>query len=314
MNLIKIYFIASFMFFNSSLVLAQDKNITWIATAFWKAPQIREFSPVLRADKAETLIKSCQEYQLRTETLTLPGEEDLVVRYRSSDSLSSDGTFVAKFYISQLEESYQIKSDFLIDKSSEKLPFYTQIEAVTSVNIDEKTNYFINVAAGSFTALSRSLNLEDSAYDLEFERGLPIIKIYGKDLACDLFAGRISFEITTSAFVRIKNDAYEKMMEFYLNKIQPDLSTITAPGSSDSRILKAARLGFRFGNHIKDNTDIDTKAIDSQIDNLMNTLFIPGTLKNSAEVLDSFDGKKKEIQIASMTAGKSVKIYLKHQK
>lgn len=312
MKLNKFYFCLTIVFLNCPLVWSQDENISWVATAFWTAPQIREFSPVVKIEKEADLNKSCLEYKRRLESLIIPSEADLVDMYRTRDSFSSDGSFMAKFYLTPLEESYQMGPGFVIDQASEKLPFYTQLESVTSANIDEKTFYLINAKGGSFTSISRALKLEDSEYNIEYERGGAVLKIFGKDVACDLLAGSISFEITTSSFVRINNQAYDKMMQFYLNYIQPDLSSITTPLSPDNQTVKAAKLGFRFGSHIEKQAANGTKTTERQIENLMNTLFIPGTLKNSPEVLNSVDGKKKEIQVSPFTTGKPVKIYIKY--
>lgn len=297
-----------------SLLLAQDQNITWVTTAFWTAPQIRELHPTVTPMDSATLSKSCLEYKRRIETLTLPGEEDMVVRYRSSDAFSEDGSFKASFKISALEEHYQMNASFVVDSAIEKLPLYTQSEATTYANIDDKTLYLVQPKAGSYTALSRSLKIVDSEFELEFQGENPILTVYGKDLACDMVAGNVLIEMATSAFVKIEDQKYEPLKLFYLNKIQPDLSLITGPASKDSQIIKSARLGFRLGNHLSTLTGAESLIIEKQIENMMNTLFVPGTLKNSPYVLDSVDGKKKEIQIVSSTEGKPVKIVLKFQK
>jgi hypothetical protein len=312
MKLNKMYLCLTMVFLNCTLVWSQEERISWVTTAFWTAPQIMELSPVIKIEKEADLNKSCLEYKRRLASLSLPEEAYIADIYRTRDSFSSDGSFMAKFYLTSLEESYQVNPGFVIDLASEKLPFYTQQESVTSANLDEKTIYRINAKGGSFTSISRTLKLEDSEYNIAYEKGEAVLKIFGKDLACDLLAGNISFEITTSSFVRINNQAYDKMMQFYLNHIQPDLSSITTPLSADDQTVKAAKLGFRFGNHIENHVAYGPRTTERQIENLMNTLFIPGTLKNSSEVLNSVDGKKKEIQVSPFTIGKPVKIYIKY--
>jgi hypothetical protein len=314
MSVFNKYVMVATLVLNSTLIHAQVDNVTWITTPFWTAPQVKELNPSVVAFNMNDLNKSCIEYKRRIETLTLPGEEELVARYRTSDAFSNDGTFKAKFKISPLEETYQLTNSFVVDHSTERLPFYTQTEALTFAYIDDKAFYLIQDSPGSYTTLSRSLKLEDSEFTVEYEAGNLVLTIFGKDVACDLVAGKTAFEITTSASVKINDGKYEEMKQFYLNKIQPDLSVITWVGSKDSQIIKSARLGFRFGNHIKNQTSDDSKVVEKQLENLMNILFVPGTLKNSSSVLDSVDGKKKEIQLPSTAEGKPVKIYLKYLK
>ena len=164
MSVFKKYVTVAALVFNSAFIQAQGDNITWISTPFWTAPQVRELNPIVGALNLNDLNKSCLEYKRRIETLTLPGEAELVARFRISDAFSNDGSFKAKFKISPLEETYQLPNAFVVDHSTEQLPFYTQMEALTFAYIDDKAFYLIQDSPGSYTELSRSLKLEDSDF------------------------------------------------------------------------------------------------------------------------------------------------------
>ena len=99
-------------------------------------------------------------------------------------------------------------------------------------------------------------------------------------------------------------------MRFYINNIQSTLSEVLSPVVKEKDSYRSARLGFRFGNHLAEHGRLAPEFVEKQIVNLFDTLFVAGSLKNSSAVLDSVDGKKKEIQLYKGVPGKKVVVKL----
>lgn len=309
----------------SSQAIAQaPENVNWVKGPFWRAPHITEMSIKLKTTQA-SLERACAQFNeiifAANGEQNWPGQSKRVDRFRKMplpENSMNTLNFEAIFEVtntqgrdSLIEESIDVSSSVEIDDSKETLPLYTQLKATTGASIQDIDTFKIRYLSGkqSLSKVSHELGLEESAITIGMGRsGNLLIKVEGRDVACDLLHGNIKITASAPSFVRLSKENVTELESFYHTKLSPQLNKILA-NASESIVLKSARLGFLMSKVLEEDLhQKDPEQIGRHIKNLIEVLFVPKTLQASANLVEI--NKKKVVDLKSMVDSEPVTLNL----
>jgi hypothetical protein len=288
---------------------------SWVTTAFWKAPQVSDMVLKIHASQPE-LNSACEVYGDFVASFEAqgnwPGLSKKVDRIRKTllpGSAINVVDFEASFSLmTPLQETLDLTNSVNIDQDKEPLPFFNHLKSTTTVSFEEIKSFKIEYVEGkhSLTKFSRELGLSDSEITgTEDQSGNTILKVSGRDVACDLLKGNITLSAAAPSFVRLGQLEMNELEDFYHQKLTPELNRILL--SLESVTVKSARLGFQMGRIIDEEINPkDLVMTENQIKNLFDTLFVPKTLDSSANLLDL--NKKKVVNLVSSADGLPVNL------
>jgi hypothetical protein len=213
--------------------------------------------------------------------------------------------FVASFVVSSgayLELSYQ---GIASDGGEEVLPYYRQNSAITVASLLDIDTFRFTPRPGvsSFTSVSRRMGLSDSMLEIVRENGETLLKVHGKDMACDLLAGLARLEARVPSHVQITQEESSRLENFYNGSIGSEINKVFK-NKTESDVLKAARLGYRLGRLLEDELRSSEEVTEKHLSSMFNVLFVPKTLKPSPHMVEI--GNKQIIKVKSMVDGKPI--------
>lgn len=218
-----------------SLGLASAINAQKISTPFWSSMVPNEFAMKIEMPNSKELEEICQEYRelvsTKTDINTFNARDVEILRSLSTDFRTSK--FVSYFIVPKKYWTIDLTDLKIEDQSVQELPFYNQ--KATQVRVFENLPIVSKIESNeeSLVSVSRKLGLKDSDVKFSQQGSDLIVKIYGKDLACDLFVGtsRIRVSSIASAYISVEQQLqleafYTDIEKTYHQKIErlPSLS------------------------------------------------------------------------------------------
>jgi hypothetical protein len=247
---------------------------------------------LISEDKVK-LIKSCKEFKARLDGEITPYDKEIYDSYRMKDYASADGKFKAIFLIQN--SSFEVSNDDY--SKEEKLPHYAQTIIHQTLIFTKDTTFLVTGGADSFASIGANLRLNKSLVYFERHGNQDAVVVEGKDVACDLLNGKGQLESSVTTNLELKEDAKRSLNEFYLDQVLPSVNYVFLNKATEENIVKAVLLGFKLGKVLEErSSNIDEERITAQLQVLFSKLFT-SKLENSGNILDSDDGKRKEIQL-----------------
>ncbi len=241
------------LFATSLVVVASSAQaeLAWVQTPYWQAPfENQQTIKIYGIDPG--LEKICEDYHKTV--VSSPGKTSLSARgieiLRSIPSSMNENEFSARFRINEVaskkaaDQSIE-KANSAVEtkRESDVLPNFTLQTAVLYPQLSPVSE--IAPVANDETAMisiSRSLGLRTLPVSISGEAYRAILKISGKDLACDLLAGTAHLEFDSKAIVRISSKDQEQTDSVYV-KIENLVETVF--NRKKSPIGRAALLGYK---------------------------------------------------------------------
>lgn len=261
-------------------------SIQWLKTPFWTAPI--ENHHKLNIDVTDHFDSDCRRFK-RT-IYRANGEVRGLLRAESVDINRNLPASNAPFNVTQFYAEFDLSSQLefgnhLIETNAEysgtakNLPFYVQNKSYSGavISLIEKLVPIVKNHEESLTHVSNTLGLSTEKIEIVENHQGVILRVFGRDLVCDLIAGHISIAAEAPGYVELDQNQYELMERFYAFELSPALDKTLK--SEKSSIQKAALLGFRMGQILEENFNKSSDQRESQILELMNTLLDSHSLK-----------------------------------
>lgn len=250
---------------------------TWAKTAFWKAPY-----PTQVSAKPEAITKNlpeiCKDY---SETVvnkrggTYFDQDELDLLRRQTDSMTSN-TFYADFVVDRsvfnkdLELTIsRINAAANKETTDNPLPLYRQNTAELNVTFIPSSPINVVSKLGSLSKVSESVGLEPIPPRVIQSQQEVLVRIWGKDAACDFFSSQAQISFQTSAVVRISMERQQELIGLY-SKFQDLVSTILT--TKKTPLGKAAAYGLTVGTYFQ-TLERNESIVEGWIDQTLATFF-----------------------------------------
>lgn len=242
------------LFFVSAISFAIPAlaGVAWAKTKFWQVPYETGLTLKIKAADAK-LPQLCKEY---TELVKDADKSDLsseeISYMRSQPARAFEKDFWTSFVLNS--EASQVLLAQSIDKVNsestqnpqEEIAFgYTQKNAELVPQLTSYTNLAIVDRADSLLSISRSVGLKPLGISIVGSGSQLIIKVSGKDSACDLLSGKANLNLNASAIVKISLEEQTRIDSFY-KKIESVSKEVFA--KSNSTKLRSALFGFKMAD------------------------------------------------------------------
>ncbi len=262
-----------------------------VKTPFWQAPQVSEVELKL-TPKESDLVSACDHFKrlmFSQEGKPYSHTVERFERFRSSMLISAPmgvRNFQTHLVLSNPEILEQEVETFYRDQNKH-LPYYFQEKAITSIDLRNGLEVKINILKpdSSYTLLGRNIGAGPSLMSIDFAHGEPILRIEGKDVACDLVEGNISLEVETPAYVRITGEQQKKIQEFYEKRINQSLKKALSRKTTNANRL-GARLGYHFGNDLLQEFGHKFEDRMDVVEELIELFFMPNSVKPTSNLAD----------------------------
>lgn len=271
-----------------SLLLAGSVSAqtNWVETAFWKAPQVKNFT--IKLNGKEKLARECSTYKKAVfnedGSLTIFAKEPrTLARFRRPiDAISFD---------LGIKTWDRVEKSIVADEnnpSNKNLPHFVQKEATTGILLGDATNITMEGNGNSYTEVSKNLGLEKTEIQITTNHdGNFVMIVSGLDVACDLYEGRGQLVATVPSYVVLGEEGYEKLDAFYNKRLIPEIKDLVN-SKTETLLSKATRIGYRTGKVIEEEfTGISAKETDKSLHEVLKTLFHPKTLDMTSQLIRS---------------------------
>lgn len=281
------------------------ESTKWAEGPFWKAPQAVEFNNKIAIVDQE-LVSHCSFYTKVIDAYKKrenPTSIETSIDQARKLGLSMQPEFNGRFEIIDLPgyRWIEVETNVIVRLKKDTLPGFHQATGITGIDLNSPLKYEIKSTKDSLTAFSKKLNLVESSVKTTTINGKLFLDVNGSDLACDLLSKKAVLKASVPTYVRITKDSSEVLSRFYSSKVSPEVSDVLV--KEESVNVKAARLGFRLGSALDEQSDSkDNQLVEKQLGNLMDRLFIEKTLIPSSLLLD-FKNNNREVNFSSSIDG-----------
>jgi hypothetical protein len=286
---------------------AYSSSLKTVVTPFWQAPQITEVNLKIEAQHKD-LVEECNRFR----KLMIDGDgnpfthtADRFSRFRSNPRIN--GPWDAKFF----ETSFVVtnanalfsENEIFYREQDKKLPYFYQEKAFTDIHLEsvEKVDFIVKPGRTSYSQMAREAGVADS--EVTIITGLhhdPVLKIAGKDMACDLLEGNIALKVSAPATVLIPEENKKKLGDFYFRRITSSVNKVMAK-KFKSAVKFGARMGGFFGEDLREELGLNFDQRVDYIDELVDFLFKPNSMEPTA-VLGKFDTRYEVKYVTSADA------------
>ncbi|MBX2994966.1 MAG: hypothetical protein KF681_09090 [Bdellovibrionaceae bacterium] len=270
-----------------SLMIASSAQaeLAWVKGPFWQAPIEKNISIKL-VTKHKDLAKTCKTY--RELILNASGKVDLdatEVDYARTESEGFLGGKFAVVFTVDAEASQTVNAANLTRANSslrslqtpDPLPYYTQPVDEIAPTFIVRGDVEVLSGQGSLTGVSKSLGLKQTKTFFTGEGYQTSIKVYGRDLACDLLLGQAALQFESGAKVKIALENQLKIDEFYRGL---ETTTVSIFAKKKSATGRAALFGFRAVDALS-SLRLSPEQTEVMIGNLVEHLFDANMQRNS---------------------------------
>lgn len=229
----------------------------WVKTPFWQAPYERNVTVKLVSGE-RNLDSICREY--RELVVSATGQTGLdagdVQNLRNlTDSMSGSG-FSALFRVDKAATQTGIKAALEAlgtpgTQDPDPLPGFTQKAGAVTPIYAPSSEISVVASQTSLTQISRSLGLKTQRIVVTGDEFSPSVRVFGKDVACDLLSGQARLEYEASGKIQISFDDQKRIDGFYRDVETIVNSVFKKKRSSVSS--RAAAIGYRLKNLIENS-------------------------------------------------------------
>lgn len=262
-----------------SLVISAQAATSWVETPFWKAPRATKFAFSLTPS---TDVKDeCSFYQK--------------LIYKEDGSLTWITTYKDKM---ERMRSPEKKLTFLITGAQEKslkvntpqggsdsLPYYTQAEAVTGVDLEDINKIKVKFDSKSYSSLTSKLGMDsgDMSVSKNYQGNYTLTVEY-LDVACDLLNGNAQLVTSAPSYVYLTAPEANKIHDFYNERLLPKIYDLFDANQA-SFAENALKLGVRTGKILEEEfSKMEAAHTEKQLINIYRTLFKTKTLSPASIV------------------------------
>ncbi len=274
----------------SSLFASEE----WLTTPFWTAPANKNFNvKIVVPESYKSLPTACQ--QLKRLAFKRNGEIRSTLSSFSYNSINTSPLiespiYQKEFYIDvilkdKLEFGVLTKEVVASSTPAHKdLPLYQYSNATSGAVITSAHSFAIETIDQdeSLIEVTKKLGLDESEVEIIDNYKYTAIRVFGKDLACDLLAGKVEITAKAPGFINLAKDDYAKLENFYNFELAPLIGNVLK--ESGTPVLKAALLGFRLGAMLERFMQINELTTEKQMKSLIGLLFLPKELKPSSKL------------------------------
>ncbi|MEQ1721682.1 MAG: hypothetical protein ABL930_00810 [Pseudobdellovibrio sp.] len=198
----------------------------YVKNDFWSVPVPQNLTLKL----APLSNNDCSDYQM-------------FIDENSKNLTSEDVDFARKLPIKgQMKDAYQ--ADFLIKNES-----HQSDKSLVSVVLSDKIKIAASFSEFGLSYLSRTLGLEIPQIAVLSKNNELIMRIYSRDLACDIFKNKVALSTTVEVEVAPLLEEQLKLAKFY--GLVAD-KTLEVLHTAESNYVKAAMLGIEYAKINKD--------------------------------------------------------------
>lgn len=294
----------------ATLVLTSSAHAktAWVEGPLWRAPQATSFT--LKLTGKEKLASECSLFK----RAIFNEDGSLTSIARSKTSLQRFRKLIEPIVLEVAHKPWtKIEKNVVAEDSNEdisdKLPNFTQREAITGILIEDAKDLKVTGNENSYTSITREAGLEESTFGFtQSYNGTYVIKLENRDIACDLFEGSTTVSMITPAYVVISDEAAVKLNDFYDKKLLPEFYEVLT-NKSEVLTYKAAKIGYRTGKILEDEFPGQSQDLsEKQIRELMRTLLNPKNLEITSNVIRS--GEKYHLYLEAGMEAKNVQVKL----
>ena len=261
----------------------------WNESTFWKAPQATSFS--LKLKGKEKLASECTHFKgivfKEDGSLSNAGrDKSRLQRYRKLIEpvvIEIDMKPWAKF-------EQKVVADEIVDSGSDKLPYFTQKEAVTGLLLPDVSNLKIRGGDNSYSEIYRQAGLEEASVELSQTRSATYaLHILDRDVACDLYENKGQLTGSAPAYIHLSESGVNQITEFYNKTLLPEINDVLKL-KSEHLTQKAARIGYRTGKILEEEFSSENSVnVEKQMREVLKSVLNPKTLEISSNVIRSGD-------------------------
>jgi hypothetical protein len=267
----------------------------WKDTPFWSAPVSKNFLMTLSTD-SEEFQEECKKQRKR-----YFNQDGSMKRRISTELYIFNNTLPlpsAPFHIQDFYIDFQISDNsedwFSLEKevssrgsrrNKKALPLYTVNKAYSGILLGETFNFSINITKSNFalSSVTQKLGINKTNVELVGNKKGIYLRIHGKDLACDLSSKHVRLRAQSPSYVRIKQNDFNKLEQFYHYKVAPIIKETLERKIKDRK--KAAILGYRLGALIDSEFNSSLEETQNILLELFNTLFKASSLKPTQHLI-----------------------------
>jgi len=193
----------------------------WVKTPFWQAPYERDI--VVKIVSGDKKLESiCREYHELI--VSAPGRTrldagDVQTLRNLTDNMSGSG-FSATFRVDKNATQAGIKAalDAIgapANHEPDPIPGYSEKAGAVTPIYAPASDITVVASPVSLTQISRSLGLKTQRIQISGDDFATGIRVFGKDVACDLLSGQARLEYEASAKVQIPYEDQKRIDGFY---------------------------------------------------------------------------------------------------
>lgn len=264
-----IIFILNFV----SLALRAE-GVSFATTSFWQAPYTSTLS-VKATNIDQGLVSSCDDFRkiatFKDGSLLPKGSYDL--KRRVPDN-TMENDFFAYF---ELQTIKGLETTVEIPDTS-KIPFFKQNTSLMNLETVSVDGIKVKFNQNSLSAITEKLGLAPLEITVVNFNGKQLIKVYGRDTACDILSGEAKLQTRAQGLVYLPVEVQRVMGAFY-DQVDTQVSKILSSG--ENQIIKTARLTFRLSEMLSPSTQSYSKDQEERVLALFKFLFQENSLNLS---------------------------------
>ncbi len=270
--------LASCIFFSALPCFA---GMGLVQTNFWQAPYPTDYKIVIKSS-SQDLAKSCQQLDKvawNAEGTSQVWKADQMARLRTAALPSQDEeTFQTDFKITNMRgfnllseaQTKELSELVAVAASVDTISNFSQLPSEIILRAFEFSKLTFAFKPKSLTQVSESFGLEPIPISvLENEDG-PYLRIFSKDVACDLILHRLALSTKSSAVIKISLEQQIQLSDFYA-KVESISKSIIA--SRKNPISRAALLGFRLGGFLSSKAQTPPMKAEGELVAIMDKFF-----------------------------------------
>jgi len=249
-------------------------------TIFWQALyEINQSAKIITTDAK--LAKVCQEYKNLMLSQKLAAEEISLLRSETESISSSQFSSYFKIVTGSAPVQDHPSSDL------PKLPFYNQVLAELNSSylpLGKVNLRIVSTGTPSLVQISNSAGLKVLPVQISGDSKNPLIKVFGKDSACDLLDGHVQLTFDSQATLKISLESQRQISDFY-SHVKDITKDILAKKKSNSS--RATLFGFRLAAIMPSS---NSEMGSFWVSNIVETFFDENLMPNNQWTL--FNGEK----------------------
>lgn len=267
---------------------AYSSSLKTVVTPFWQAPQITEVNLKLESQHKD-MVEECNRFRrlmVDADGNPFSHPAERFIRFRSNPRLNGPWdarSFETNFVVTNGNALFS-ENDIFYREQDKKRPYFYQEKAFTDIHLSafEKVDFIPKPGRISYSLMAREAGAADS--EITIITGFqydPVLKIAGKDIACDLLEGNITLKLSVPATVLLPEENKKKLGDFYSRRISTSVNKVIAK-KFKSAVKFGARLGGLLGEDLREELGLNFDQRSDYVEELVDMLFKPNSMEPSA--------------------------------